>query len=170
MKKRRGYLLLESITTLAVICIISLAMTSLLLMSSKIQNQINDEVELQQQAAEIMRSIDELISQSYGIIQMESGEVKDDEYLKIGFIDLKYSKPGSPEDKRIYVNRDKNKLFVTNVIDGNSKGGGYEIGDYIDGLYIKGDKSQRKIGIRLKLKKKSEYYMSTMETIILNAR
>jgi len=192
-----GYLLIEGVVSLSVVVVISFTLYSLLSISLNLKNKMNDSLELQQQAVEMTKHIESIISNSKGIISIvprtnsegskgrnveESGvgnseEVEDIKNGKIGkdlFVDtssikLKYSsEDNNIDDKEIYLNENRDKVFVTSMKNGSSQPGGYEIGDYVDNMFIQNSADGRYIKVLLKLSKNSQKYTTEFDINMLN--
>ncbi|WP_304339957.1 hypothetical protein [Metaclostridioides mangenotii] len=192
-----GYLLIEGVVSLSVVVVISLTLYSLLSISINLKNKMNDSLELQQQAVEITKHIESLFSNSKGIISVvprtnsegfkgrnveESGVVKseeveefkngkifDDSFVDTRSIQLKYSsEDNNIDDKQIYLNENRDKVFVTSVKNGASQPGGYEIGDYVDNMFIQNSTDDRYIKVLLKLSKNSQKYTTEFDINMLN--
>jgi hypothetical protein len=192
-----GYLLIEGVVSLSVVVVISFTLYSLLSISLNLKNKMNDSLELQQQAVEMTKHIESIISNSKGIISIvprtnsegskgrnveesEVGNSEEVEEVKNGkngkdlFVDtssikLKYSsEDNNIDDKEIYLNENRDKVFVTSMKNGSSQPGGYEIGDYVDNMFIQNSADGRYIKVLLKLSKNSQKYTTEFDINMLN--
>lgn len=192
-----GYLLIEGVVSLSVVVVISLTLYSLLSISINLKNKMNDSLELQQQAVEITKHIESLFSNSKGIIsvvprtnsegfigrnveesgvekseeveEFKNGKIFDDSFVDTRSIQLKYSsEDNNIDDKQIYLNENRDKVFVTSVKNGASQPGGYEIGDYVDNMFIQNSADDRYIKVLLKLSKNSQKYTTEFDINMLN--
>ena len=164
MKHKNGYVLIESVITLSIIMILSSIVYSIFNLTINIKSNIEDKIELQQQAAEIVDYIDELISNSKGILGITSKE-KIDEFLSVTSIKCKYKdNTNKLHDKEIKFIPSSNKLFIKDV----TAYSGYEIGDYVDKILISSNYNDKIIDIRLELSKNKQVYKTKFTVDILN--
>lgn len=172
LKVSKGYLLIEGVVSLSVVVIISFTLYSLLSVTLNLKNRMNDLVELQQQSIDITKHIESLVSNSKGIISitpLKYGENNTNEYIDVKSIKLKYSTgDDSLDDKEIYLNVNRNKVFVNSLKNGSSQAGGYEIGDYVDNIYIRQIGKGTYIKVCLSLSKNSQKYQTKFDINILN--
>ena len=147
MKCKKGYILIESVITLSIIMILSSIIYLILDLSLNMKSNIEDKIELQQQAIEITNYIDELIGNSKGIIGIISKE-EINNFLSVTSIKCKYKEDDNKlKDKEIKFIPSSNKLFIKDV----TASSGYEIGDYVDKILISKQNSGKIIDIKLKL-------------------
>ena len=100
MKCKKGYILIESVITLSIIMILSSIIYLILDLSLNMKSNIEDKIELQQQAIEITNYIDELIGNSKGIIGIISKE-EINNFLSVTSIKCKYKEDDNKlKDKR----------------------------------------------------------------------
>ncbi|WP_296645069.1 hypothetical protein [Romboutsia sp. 13368] len=164
MKYKKGYILIESVITLTVIMILSSIIYSIFNLTINIKTNIEDKIELQQQAMEITDYIDELISNSKGIIGITSKEGVDG-FLSVTSIKCKYKNDTNKlKDKEIKFIPSSNKLFIKDV----TAYSGYEIGDYVDKILISNDYNDKIIDIILELSKNKQVYKTKFTVDILN--
>ncbi|WP_051599201.1 hypothetical protein [Metaclostridioides mangenotii] len=192
-----GYLLIEGVVSLSVVVVISFTLYSLLSISLNLKNKMNDSLELQQQAVEMTKHIESIISNSKGIIsivprtnskgskgrnveesgvgnseeveKVKNGEISKDSLVDTSSIKLKYSsEDNNIDDKEIYLNENRDKVFVTSMKNGSSQPGGYEIGDYVDNMFIQNSADGRYIKVLLKLSKNSQKYTTEFDINMLN--
>ncbi|MDR1773296.1 MAG: type II secretion system GspH family protein [Clostridioides sp.] len=169
---RKGYLLVETICSLTVISILSLALITLLTISINYKNRINDKLEIQQQIVDTQKHIEMLISQCYGIASIKeySNVPEENGYKKVYWIDIKNSDIKS-ENRVIYLNPGRKKIFVSSLDGGNPPSypiGGYEIGDYITGIYFKSTNDNTLVNIKLTFQKNNETAESLFSIRIAN--
>ncbi|MEF9992510.1 MAG: hypothetical protein RRZ84_00120 [Romboutsia sp.] len=174
MKSRGGYLLLESVMSLAIISTIVAILYTIIFLSSNIKTSLEDKVELQQQAIEISRHIEEVIGNSMGIISITPKDNNNETLRDVVSIKCKYKdstlNPDSTiKNKEISLKKDLDKLFINTVTaNGISESGGYEIGDYIDNLYIGMSDDNKCANILLKLSKNNQTYETKFRVYIRN--
>lgn len=174
MKRRKGYLLLESVISLSIIMILISISYYLLFFCMSTKTRIEDKIELQQQASEISKYIEEVIGNSKGVISIGSKSSEDSNRLiETNSIKCKYNDDSSNnkniKDKEISLKEDKSKLFI-NTLNylGNSESGGYEIGDYIDKMYASVYEDGNFVKVKLKLSKNNQIYETEFDVFIRN--
>lgn len=172
MKRRDGYLLIDNIVTLCIIITILSVLYYLLFFSINTKNKIEDRLELQQQSNEIIKYIEDIIGNSRGIINI-SPSVSDTELIEVTSIKCKYKNNdinnNEIKDKELSLKKDKNKLFINTLNKyGNSEPGGYEIGDYIDSMYISIYENGNFAKLKLKLSKNEYSYEKEFKVHIRN--
>lgn len=171
MKRKEGYLLLESIISLSVILIIISILYYLLFFSYNTKIKLEDKVELQQQANEMSRYIEETIGDSKGLISINSKKLNyGDSIIDATSIKCRYkNEVNSIKDKEISLKKNLNKLFINNLSNsGASEQGGYEIGDYIDNMYVSVYEQGKFIKIKLELSKNNEKFQTEFKVNIRN--
>lgn len=174
MNRREGYLLLESIISLSIIMILISLSYYLLFFCIDTKTRIEDKIELQQQASEISKYIEEIIGNSKGIISIGSKSNEDStKLIETNSIKCKYKDESTNDknikDKEISLKENKSKLFI-NTLNylGNSESGGYEIGDYIDKMYASVYEDGNFVKIKLKLSKNDQIYETEFDVYIRN--
>ncbi len=172
MKRRKGYLLIENIVTLCIIMVILSILYYLLFFSINTKNNMEDRLELQQQSNEMVKYIEDLIGNSKGIINI-SPSLSDMDLLEVTSIKCKYKDTNinnsEIKDKELSLKKDKNKLFINTLNKyGNSESGGYEIGDYIDNMYIAVYENGNFAKLKLKLSKNEYSYEKEFKIHIRN--
>ena len=164
MKCKKGYILIESVITLSIIMILSSIIYLILDLSLNMKPNIEDKIELQQQAIEITNYIDELIGNSKGIIGIISKE-EINNFLSVTSIKCKYKEDDNKlKDKEIKFIPSSNKLFIKDV----TASSGYEIGDYVDKILISKQNSGKIIDIKLELSKNKQVYKTNFTIDIIN--
>ena len=164
MKCKKGYILIESVITLSIIMILSSIIYLILDLSLNMKSNIEDKIELQQQAIEITNYIDELIGNSKGIIGIISKE-EINNFLSVTSIKCKYTEDDNKlKDKEIKFIPSSNKLFIKDV----TASSGYEIGDYVDKILISKQNSGKIIDIKLELSKNKQVYKTNFTIDIIN--
>ena len=164
MKCKKGYILIESVITLSIIMILSSIIYLILDLSLNMKQNIEDKIELQQQAIEITNYIDELIGNSKGIIGIISKE-EINNFLSVTSIKCKYKEDDNKlKDKEIKFIPSSNKLFIKDV----TASSGYEIGDYVDKILISKQNSGKIIDIKLELSKNKQVYKTNFTIDIIN--
>ncbi len=170
MKSKKGYILLEVVVSLGVIFIITGILYQLLFVSINIKDSIEDKIELQQQGREVIEHIENTIGNSKGIINIQSSGGLE-ELIATKSIRCRYKEDGNSykKDKEIIFRPNYRKIFINNLSwDDNSQPGGYEIGDYIENLYIGINNNKRIVKITVELKKNKEVYKVEKTINILN--
>ena len=164
MKCKKGYILIEGVITLSIIMILSSIIYLILDLSLNMKSNIEDKIELQQQAIEITNYIDELIGNSKGIIGIISKE-EINNFLSVTSIKCKYKEDDNKlKDKEIKFIPSSNKLFIKDV----TASSGYEIGDYVDKILISKQNSGKIIDIKLELSKNKQVYKTNFTIDIIN--
>ena len=164
MKCKKGYILIESVITLSIIMILSSIIYLILDLSLNMKSNLEDKIELQQQAIEITNYIDELIGNSKGIIGIISKE-EINNFLSVTSIKCKYKEDDNKlKDKEIKFIPSSNKLFIKDV----TASSGYEIGDYVDKILISKQNSGKIIDIKLELSKNKQVYKTNFTIDIIN--
>ncbi|MGL5347441.1 MAG: hypothetical protein ACRDA3_08815 [Peptostreptococcaceae bacterium] len=172
MKRKKGFLLLESIVSLSLIVILVSLLYSLLFFCLNMKNNVEDKIELQQQALEITNYIEKVIGDSYGIINKDLNYNSKD-LIPVISIKCRYRNGENIEntikDKEISLKKDTKKLFINTLNKlGQSEQGGYEIGCYIDNLYIAVYENGRLAKIKLELSKNNQIYDTEFDLYIRN--
>lgn len=168
MKCRKGYLLIESVLTLSLIVVLSSILYYMLFFCLNLKSTIEDKIELQQQGLEITNHIEKIIGESKGIINFNSPVL-----VPVTSIKCKYTSGNivnnSVKDKELSLKTDKSKLFINTLNSyGNSEIGGYEIGDYIDNIYMSLNENKKVANIKLKLSKNNQNYETNFSVYIKN--
>lgn len=178
MKNKNGYLLLESVVSLSIIVTLCLVLYSLLAFCINTNKSIEDKIEIQQQALEIGKHIKSTIEKSKGIISVkyDNSDTINEEGINLKSttsIKCKYRSENEPtnsavKNKEISYKINSKKIFINTL---NSKDqsevGGYEIGDYVDKIYVFED-NNKFINIKLKLCKNNEIYETKFKVYIRN--
>ena len=172
MQHKNGFLLLESIVSLSLIVILVSILYYLLFFCINIKDTVEDKIELQQQGMEIANYIEKIIGDSKGIINTEINN-NSKELVSVTSIKCKYRDENiidnNIKDKELSLKTDKNKLFVNTLNKyGHSESGGYEIGDYIDKIYIAVYENGRLAKLKLELSKNSYKYKTEFDIYIRN--
>lgn len=175
MKNKGGYLLLESIISLFLISTLVLMLCSLLLLCINSKINLEDKIELQQQASEMSRHIEEVIGNSMGIISIkpvkntQNSDFTDVISIKCRYKDDILMTNTGIKDKEISLKENLDKLFINTVNRyGVSEAGGYEVGDYIDNLLIDISKDNKCAKIKLKLSKNKQTYETEFKVYMRN--
>ncbi len=164
MKNKGGYLLLESIISLSIILTLSLVLYSLLILCINTKSSIEDKIEVQQQGLEMSKSIKSLIEKSKGIIDIEFDNTDNINEEGVNFksaisVKCRYSNEddvnySNNKNKEISLKKGSNKLFINTLnLNNQSEVGGYEIGDYVEKMYVSKDENDKFISMKLKLQK-----------------
>lgn len=176
MNNKNGYLLLEVIIALSIISTILLVLCSVLFFCLKSQSKIEDKIEIQQQSVEISKHIKSNIEKSRGIISVKFDGVEENNeeeiiYKSISSIKLKYKSDNitNIKNKEISFKRNTNKIFINTLNNSNqSESGGYEIGDYVDNIYVGEVENKEFLNVKLKLKKNDQIYENKFKIYIRN--
>lgn len=172
MKYKKGYILIENVVVMSIIMVILSILYYLLFFSINTKKNIEDRLELQQQSNEIIKYIEDLIGNSKGIINITPSD-SDTEFLEVTSIKCKYKSNDTDnnelKDKELSFKKDKNKLFINTLNkQGNSESGGYEIGDYVDNMYINVYENGNFAKLKLKLSKNEYSYEKEFKVHIRN--
>jgi len=151
LKVSKGYLLIEGVVSLSVVVIISFTLYSLL----------NVTLNLSMDYPSVIHT---------PLMWIDKADTwKLSEYIDVKSIKLKYSTgDDSLDDKEIYLNVNRNKVFVNSLKNGSSQAGGYEIGDYVNNIYIRQIGKGTYIKVCLSLSKNSQKYQTKFDINILN--
>ncbi|MCM0741147.1 hypothetical protein NB460_06255 [Clostridioides difficile] len=116
MKHKYGYLLLESVVSLSSMVIIILVLYSIFLSTINLKLKVEDKIELQQQSLEIIKSMEGIISNSMGIMNVSNYEetFKKTTSIKCRYVDENNNEE-SISNKEIILNERRNKLFVNSL-------------------------------------------------------
>lgn len=116
MKHKYGYLLLESVVSLSSMVIIILVLYSIFLSTINLKLKVEDKIELQQQSLEIIKSMEGIISNSMGIMNVSNYEetFKKTTSIKCRYVDENNNEEGI-SNKEIILNERRNKLFVNSL-------------------------------------------------------
>ena len=80
--------------------------------------------------------------------------------------DVNYS---NNKNKEISLKKGSNKLFINTLnLNNQSEVGGYEIGDYVEKMYVAKDENDKFISMKLKLQKNKEIYETKFKVYIRN--
>lgn len=171
MKHKDGYLLLESVVSLTSIVILIMVLHSIFVLTINLKLKIEDKIELQQQSLEIVKSMEGIISNSMGIINLSNDEegFKRTTSIKCRYVDESITNnEGYISNKEIILNERRNKLFVNSLNGESSQAGGYEIGDYVDEMYVSMSNNGQYVNIKLKLSKRSQSYETKFKIKVWN--
>ncbi|MCZ1026570.1 hypothetical protein O0901_07465 [Clostridioides difficile] len=169
MKHKYGYLLLESVVSLSSMVIIILVLYSIFLSTINLKLKVEDKIELQQQSLEIIKSMEGIIGNSMGIMNISNYEetFKKTTSIKCRYVDENNNEEGI-SNKEIILNERRNKLFVNSLNGESSQTGGYEIGDYVDEMYVSITNNGQYVNIKLKLSKRSQKYETDFKIKVWN--
>ncbi len=171
MKRKYGYLLLESVVSLTSIVILIMVLYSIFVLTIDLKLKIEDRIELQQQVLEIIKSMEGIISNSMGIINVSNDEetFKRTTSIKCRYVDENIiNNEEYISNKEIILNERRNKLFVNSLNGESSQAGGYEIGDYVDEMYVSISNNGQYVNIKLKLSKRSQNYETKFKIKVWN--
>lgn len=175
MKNNKGYLLLESIMSLAIIGTLLIAIYTSLIFCIESKTSIEDKIEIQQQGLEMSKHIKSTIEKSKGIISVTyNDENSNDNFKGITSIKCNYKgKDGlsnsSIKNKEISYKKNSKKLFINTLNSKNqSESGGYEIGDYVENIYVYKDNNPKFLTIKLRLGKNNQIYENQFKVFIRN--
>ncbi|KPI55309.1 hypothetical protein IM33_06785 [Clostridioides difficile] len=171
MKRKYGYLLLESVVSLTSIVILIMVLYSIFVLTIDLKLKIEDRIELQQQVLEIIKSMEGIISNSMGIINVSNDEetFKRTTSIKCRYVDENITNNEEYiSNKEIILNERRNKLFVNSLNGESSQAGGYEIGDYVDEMYVSISNNGQYVNIKLKLSKRSQNYETKFKIKVWN--
>lgn len=171
MKRKYGYLLFESVVSLTSIVILIMVLYSIFVLTIDLKLKIEDRIELQQQVLEIIKSMEGIISNSMGIINVSNDEetFKRTTSIKCRYVDENITNNEEYiSNKEIILNERRNKLFVNSLNGESSQAGGYEIGDYVDEMYVSISNNGQYVNIKLKLSKRSQNYETKFKIKVWN--
>ena len=151
MKVRQGYILLEVIVCTFIMSIIIMALYSVTISAINTKDNIEDKIELNQQAEEMEYHIKSIVENSINIINITTTDNEVIENLQENKIynvlsiklnvksdDENINSKNKKDNQEISFKRDTKKIFINTLYDDNSnKPGGYEIGDYVKSIKIK---------------------------------
>ena len=164
MKVRQGYILLEVIVCTFIMSMLIMVLYSVTISAINTKDNIEDKIELNQQAEEMEYHIKNIVENSINIINITTTDNEVIETLqenktynvlsiKLNFKsdDENINSKNKKYNQEISFKRDIKKIFINTLYDDNSnKAGGYEIGDYVESIKIKIE-SSKLIGIIINL-------------------
>ena len=151
MKARQGYILLEVIVCTFIMSMLIMVLYSVTISAINTKDNIEDKIELNQQAEEMEYHIKNIVENSINIINITTTDNEVIETLqenktynvlsiKLNFKsdDENINSKNKKDNQEISFKRDLKKIFINTLYDDNSnKAGGYEIGDYVESIKIK---------------------------------
>ena len=169
MKVRQGYILLEVIVCTFIMSMLIMVLYSVTISAINTKDNIEDKIELNQQAEEMEYHIKNIVENSINIINITTTDNEVIETLqenktynvlsiKLNFKsdDENINSKNKKDNQEISFKRDIKKIFINTLYDDNSnKAGGYEIGDYVESIKIKME-SSKLICIIINLEKDNE--------------
>lgn len=179
MKVRQGYILLEVIVCTFIMSIIIMALYSVTISAINTKDNIEDKIELNQQAEEMEYHIKSIVENSINIINITTTDNEVIEKLQENKIynvlsiklnvksdDENINSKNKKDNQEISFKRDTKKIFINTLYDDNSnKPGGYEIGDYVKSIKIKME-SPKLICIIINLEKDKVILEKEMKLLI----
>ena len=174
MKRKNGFLLLESVLSITIIVVIVSTLYYLLFFCINIKVGIENKVELQQQAIELENYIQKIIGESKGILNTELSK-NSTNLVSVKSIKCKYRdeliSDNTIKDKELSLKTNTNKLFINTLNkNGYSESGGYEIGVYVDNMYIALQEDGRIAKLKLELSKNNQKYSTEFDIYIRNIK
>jgi len=174
MKRKNGFLLLESVISITIIVMLVSILYYLLFFCINIKVGIENKVELQQQAIELENYIQKIIGESKGILNTELSK-NSTNLVSVKSIKCKYRdeliSDNTIKDKELSLKTNTNKLFINTLSkNGYSESGGYEIGDYVDNMYIALQEDGRIAKLKLELSKNNQKYSTEFNIYIRNIK
>ena len=156
MKVRQGYILLEVIVCTFIMSMLIMVLYSVTISAINTKDNIEDKIELNQQAEEMEYHIKNIVENSINIINITTTDNEVIETLqenktynvlsiKLNFKsdDENINSKNKKDNQEISFKRDIKKIFINTLYDDNSnKAGGYEIGDYVESIKIKIESSK----------------------------
>ena len=156
MKVRQGYILLEVIVCTFIMSMLIMVLYSVTISAINTKDNIEDKIELNQQAEEMEYHIKNIVENSINIINITTTDNEVIETLqenktynvlsiKLNFKsdDENINSKNKKDNQEISFKRDIKKIFINTLYDDNSnKAGGYEIGDYVESIKIKMESSK----------------------------
>ena len=160
MQVRKGYLILENIISITITGVIVTTLCSILFLALNLYSKTCSTIEIQQQGLELQNHIERELNENIEIksIKMANGKnITNEDFDERDIISIKY-KPIDRDDSQgldeIYLNSTTNKVFIKR----RNAASGYEIGNYLDKLYIEKRKNGKIVNIRLQLSKNNQNY------------
>lgn len=160
MQVRKGYLILENIISITITGVIVTTLCAILFSALNLYSKTCSTIEIQQQGLELQNHIERELNENIEIksIKMINGKnITDVDFDERDIISIKY-KPIDRDDSQgldeIYLNSATNKVFIKR----RNAASGYEIGNYLDKLYIEKRKNGKIVNIRLQLSKNNQNY------------
>ncbi|MGL5715567.1 MAG: hypothetical protein ACRCXT_20455 [Paraclostridium sp.] len=158
MQVKKGYLALENIISIVITGIILTVGTGVLLTSLNIYQKIYSTIEIQQQGMEIQNYIEKELNHGIEVKSVKTTAnqvITSDEFDEKDVISIKYKpidRPISQGLDEIFLNNKTNKVFIKR----RNSSSGYEVGDYLDNIYISKLKKGTYISLRLELSKNNQ--------------
>ena len=160
MQVRKGYLILENIISITITGVIVTTLCAILFSALNLYSKTCSTIEIQQQGLELQNHIERELNENIEIksIKMANGKnITNEDFDERDIISIKY-KPIDRDDSQgldeIYLNSTTNKVFIKR----RNAASGYEVGNYLDKLYIEKIKNGKIINIRLQLSKNNQKY------------
>lgn len=160
MQAKRGYLVLENIISISTTGIIMTTLCGILLSALNMYSKINSTIEIQQQGLEIQNHIERELNENVEIKSIKTVNNQNiifDEFDEKDIVSIKFKPIDRQESQgldEIYLNNRTNKVFIKR----KNATSGYEIGDYLENLYIEKLKDCNSVNIRLELSKNNQRY------------
>lgn len=158
MKARGGYLVLENIVSVITTSIILITLYGLLFSTLNIYQKIHSSIEIQQQGTEIQYYIEKELKNNIEIANIKTIDNKNmdlEDLENEDIVSIKY-KPIDRLDNlgfdEIFFNKKSNKIFIKR----NNSATGYEIGNYLDHIYISKTTGGKGMNIKLELSKNKQ--------------
>jgi type II secretory pathway component PulJ len=162
----KGYILLEQLLSLALASILIFTINSFMFQTLNIKIKIEDKMELQQQAFEINKYIEDVIGNSKEIIAINTNSSGNTTSIKCRYKDDLNS---SKKNKEISFKADKKKIFINTLNSANnSESGGEEIGDYVENIKATLSNDKKCVNIKISLKKNETTYKKEFNVYIRN--
>lgn len=158
MKTKNGYLIIEASLSICISLLITIGLYGLLFSSLKIYKKIHSSIEIQQQGIEIQKHIEKELNEGIEVVSIktQNNQVltsKNFDFKNV--ISIKYK----PIDRlssmgldELFLNKKTQKIFIKR----RNSMSGYEIGDYLDNMYISKEKDGELISIKLELSKNKQ--------------
>lgn len=160
MQVRKGYLILENIISIGITGIILITLYGIFFSTINMYFKVNSIVEIQQQGLELQNHIEKELNDNVEVKSIKTVNNKNiiaSEFEEQDVISIKF-KPINRDDSQgldeIYLNNRTNKVFIKR----KNAVSGYEIGNYLDNLYIEKLKDGKIINLKLKLSKDNQNY------------
>ena len=147
MKVRQGYILLEVIVCTFIMSMLIMVLYSVTISAINTKDNIEDKIELNQQAEEMEYHIKNIVENSINIINITTTDNEVIETLQenktYNVLSIKLNFKSDDENINSKNKKDIKPLFLNTIYDDNSnKAGGYEIGDYVESIKIKIESSK----------------------------
>lgn len=159
IKNNKGYFLLEYVVSFSVLILVSTLLMSLFFSANNYLLNLQNKIELYHQSIEIRNFIDNVVSNSSGVLEIKEDKVSKDIYFLLEY-EYETNKEVLFTRKKIYSRKVTDKNVLTHPI--------YEIANCIDDFKFEVSDCGQIAKINLKLKKQNIVYETNFVTYIKN--